>query len=215
MIGKKFDRLTVIKREPRRNKKNSYWLCKCICGNFKVVRRQHLLVGDVRSCGCLAKEISSRVHTKHGLEHTKSYRVWQGMIARCYKKTTDSYYLYGARGIVVCERWKHSIKDFYSDMGECPEEMSIERINTNGNYSPKNCKWATLEEQANNKRNTIRIENNGENLTISQWSRKVGIKHFTIRARLKLGWTFEDAITIPVNRGIKYWVHNNGNNKRL
>lgn len=214
MIGKKFGMLTVIKREQRENKKNSYWVCACDCGGRKSVRRQHLLRGDVASCGCLAAKVSSAVHKKHGIEYTKSCRVWRNMIGRCYSKNVDSYRFYGARGIRVCKRWRESIEAFYADMGECPEGMSIERIDTNGNYCPENCTWATNEEQANNKRNIALFNYKKERLSIAQLARKTGINHGTIRTRLKLGWEFQDAITVPVNRGIKYrGIKDVGNNR--
>jgi len=200
MKGQKFERLTVLKRVEKQNRKNSYWECLCDCGNKKIVRRQHLLSGNVRSCGCLAKEVSSRVHTKHGLEHTKAYRAWRGMISRCYKKTADSYYLYGGRGVTVCNRWKKSIISFYNDMGECPKNMSIERIDTNGNYCTDNCKWATIEEQANNKRNTIRIYGK----SLRHWSIKTGISRNAMYQRLRLGWNHKDIISLSPMERIKY-----------
>jgi hypothetical protein len=121
------------------------------------------------------------------------------MINRCHRPTTSGYHKYGARGIVVCERW-HTFVNFLADMGEPPEGMSIERKNNDGNYEPSNCRWATAIEQANNKTTSRFIENHGRRMTLSQWARETGIKEATIDMRLRKGWSPEKALTIPVRR---------------
>ena len=214
LVGLKFNRLTVVSRAVVQNPKNSYWNCKCDCGKFKTVRRQHLISGNVRSCGCYAKEVSSKVHTIHGLNGTRAYVVWHGMISRCYKKSADSYYLYGGRGISVCKRWRESVVNFFKDMGEPKTGMSIERIDNNGDYSPENCKWATLREQMNNKRNNVVLKHKGVSLSMAEWSRKTGIPYSAISGRIRLGWKVKDALTLPVMERVKYKsrVVTNGNN---
>ena len=127
------------------------WACICDCGNTSIVRSTNLHSGNTRSCGC----DSSRVTTEknrfrtHGMSRTRTYRIWRNMHTRCYYKNSRTYY--GNRGIIVCERW-FKFDNFLKDMGKCPENRSIDRINNDGNYEPGNCRWATATQQANNKR---------------------------------------------------------------
>jgi len=204
LIGNRYGKLVVIKRNLSITTKNSYWDCMCDCGNTKTVRGQHLKVGNVLSCGCLAPIVSSAVHSEHGLYKTRAYSIWRGMMDRCYKKSTDSYYLYGARGITVCDRWKTSVQNFYADMGEPLPRMTIDRIDSYKGYSPSNCRWATNKEQANNKRNNVRIEFNGVHKTITMWAESVGLPKTAVRARIRLGWEIKDALTFPIMERIKY-----------
>ena len=104
------------------------------------------------------------------------YRTWYGMVARCQNPKAQGYHYYGGRGITVCDRWLESFENFYADMGERPSpKHSIDRIDVDGPYSPENCRWATWEEQANNKRNTVWIEFQGERLSAAQWRKRLGV----------------------------------------
>lgn len=153
LTGAVFTRLTVIKQDI--NKKDAvFWICECYCGNTKSIIGNNLRRGKSKSCGCLNKEAI----TTHGESKTPLYSVWSCMINRCYTITAKEYKNYGARGIKVCEAWK-DYKKFKIDMQEgYGPGLSIDRIDVNGNYEKSNCKWSTLSEQLNNKRNTIRIE---------------------------------------------------------
>lgn len=116
------------------------------------------------------------------------------MKSRCLSPANSSYVDYGGRGINVCERWKRSFLDFVIDMGERPSGMSIDRIDNNGNYEPLNCRWATDEEQRNNKRTSRFVTHNGRTLTLMQWSRVFGVNQRTLAYRLNKGDSAEKAL---------------------
>mgnify|MGYP003870253599 FL=1 len=123
--------------------------CKCDCGNEVIVRSDCLKSGNTKSCGCYDKERIKETHTKHGKTDTAAYRVWAGMIDRCYNPNNQAYNYYGGRGIKVYRPWWKFSK-FYRDMGDKPKEMTLERVNNNKGYYPNNCKWATRQEQMQN-----------------------------------------------------------------
>jgi hypothetical protein len=152
--NKKFNRLTVLYDTGRRTGNgNSIWKCKCECGNYKDIRRDVLLNGNTKSCGCLSVESAKRTHTIHGKSRNGNltYKSWYSMKRRCLDEKYDNYKYYGGRGIQICERWM-KFENFLADMGERPEGMTIDRINNDGNYEPSNCKWSTKEEQNRNRR---------------------------------------------------------------
>lgn len=152
LTGNKYGRLTVIKFIERPDVNVSYWECLCDCGNKVTVKSDHLVSGKIQSCKCLHKEITSKIKTKHGMTKTRIYRIWRNMLNRCFYKNYTEFYLYGGRGITVCDRWRYSFENFLKDMGVPNDNLSIDRINVNGNYEPSNCKWSTAKEQANNRR---------------------------------------------------------------
>lgn len=195
IIGQVFGKLTVIKRNEKVKSTHVVYECVCECGETTNVRRQSLLNGSTRSCSCISREAASERLRKHGLSKTPEYVAWVDMIQRCTNPNKKSYVSYGARGIKICDRWQRSFENFYDDMGPRPQGMSIDRINNDGNYEPKNCRWTTLREQYRNQRKTRFFSYKGESKTISEWSKIFNITRHTLRMRLKNGWGVEKSLT--------------------
>ena len=197
--GQKFNKLTVLSFSHMTKKSQSYWNCICDCGKEKIIRGGCIVSGHTKSCGCFKLERS----TKHGLRSLSIYQIWKSMKQRCYNPKDANYKHYGGRGIKVSKRW-FVVENFYKDMGDRPKNKSLDRINNNGNYTYKNCRWATHIEQHNNTRSNRRITVKGKTHTIAEWGRFSKINNFTIYARLRMGWSPEKAISIKVQ---KYTIH--------
>lgn len=180
-LGDRTGRLKVIRLH---STKPVRWLCQCDCGN-QIVLKSGALYGNTQSCGCIAREATTRRNFKHGLSKSREYRSWVKAKCRCYNPKDPKYKDYGGRGISMCERWIGDFLAFMSDLGPCPPGMTIERNDVNGNYEPKNCRWATPKEQSNNKRCNRIVEINGEALTLAQWRDRTGIGQDTLAYRLK------------------------------
>lgn len=194
LTGKRFSRLVVISEADRKQGQTSRWLCKCDCGNEKIIKGNHLTSGLTKSCGCLRSEIISKRVKTHGMYGTRIYSIWANMLQRCYNQRERSYKYYGARGIKVCDKWKR-FEGFLEDMGGTYQEhLSIDRINVNGDYCSENCKWATKEEQANNTRANHLITINGETDTLANVCKKYNLNYKTVHKKLKKGIPIEKLI---------------------
>lgn len=180
LIGKRFGRLTVLEEvEPcdiKSGGKRRRFMCVCDCGNKKIIDGVHLTSGAIISCGCFMRERVIETSTTHGKTGTRLHRIWRGMKIRCSDKNSKDYKDYGAKGVIVCDEWlgKDGFQTFYdwAMANGYQDNLSIDRINPNGNYEPSNCRWADNIQQANNKRNNHYVEDNGEILTIAQLARK-------------------------------------------
>lgn len=174
IIGQKFNRCLITGYKSGSKKIPSKYLFKCDCGNFSEATGTSIKRGVVKSCGCLKKEHCGKLRRSHGKYNSSIYKTWASMIQRCANRKNHAYPNYGGRGISVCKRWE-KFDNFYADMGVCPAGYSIDRINNNGNYDPKNCRWATNLEQASNTRSNVYLEFNGKRATISEWGRGFSI----------------------------------------
>lgn len=192
-----FGNWKVLSRTEKEPYDRIYWLCVCICGKQINVLAQNLVNGRSQSCGC-QKTYKRRLHMKiQGLSVTqkREYIIWYNMMQRCYNSMHKSYHQYGGRGIFVCLQW-HEFFNFFSDMGERPgQEFSIERIDNNGHYTKKNCKWATRKEQARNTRTNHFLIFNEQIKTIAEWSEITNLSANCILYRLNSGWPIEKVLS--------------------
>lgn len=215
--GCRYGRLLVLycdRKEPTNGGKGSIYfdMCQCDCGTKKVVRRQELYTGRIKSCGCLRKELIAergRGTTKHGLSNHPLYGTYHTMISRCYSNKSTAYRYYGGRGITVCQRWRESFANFLADMGERPVGLTLDRINPDGNYEPGNVRWANLKTQQYNRSSSSNYQSHqfmweGEIKTIPELSELSGIPYNVLYRRLVCGMDIEEAMSLPPNTRLSY-----------
>lgn len=203
IAGQRFGKLVAIR--PIGSKSgHTVWLCKCDCGNEHEALSHNLMQGTVKSCGCLVRE-SNRKKAKHGMHETRLYRVWAAVKIRCYSKNHPTYKNYGARGIGMCDEWHYDFNSFYDwamangyDQNAHRYACTLDRIDTNGDYEPSNCRWVTQREQCNNTRHNIFVTINGKRQTVAQWCDELGLNRKTIYTRIYNGWEPEKALTQPI-----------------
>lgn len=205
--GDRYGMLTIIKEvEPyyyhgKLNSRN--FQCQCDCGNITITSLNRLRQGKVKSCGCLV----GTTYAKHKeLTNSRLYHIWASIKQRCYYPKAISYPNYGGRGVCMSSLWKDDFMSFYKWAIEhgYNDNLTIDRIDYNGNYEPSNCKWSTMKEQAQNKRNNIVLELNGEKHTIAEWSKITGIRAGTLQNRKYSGWSDKKTLTHPLRKHQKY-----------
>lgn len=208
LIGKKFGKLTVIKRDTNKNN-GVYWVCLCDCGNYTTVRSDSLLQGITKSCGCFQKEqvkkSCKKNFTKHGLSKSRINNIWFNIKQRCYNQNSDDYKYYGNKNIKLCSEW-HNFQNFYNwaIANGYNKSLTIDRIDVNGNYEPSNCRWVSFKVQENNRSNNRLIKHNNKIHTLSEWSKIANIKYSTLKKRIDTGWDIEKALNYPVRKKLIY-----------
>lgn len=211
--GDRYGRLTIIQEVEPRTKNNGkidrQFLCKCNCGKEITTSLSLLRTKHVSSCGCLWKRVKGNAPKPEydpniRKEHPRIYRIWNGIRERCFNPNCDNYYLYGARGVTVCDEWMYfenfcewALASGYSD------KLTIDRIDSNGNYEPSNCRWTTMLEQGNNRRNNTLLTLEGKTQTLSEWCREKDISVHVVVARIKLGWELYN-LFLPVRKKNKH-----------
>lgn len=198
LTGQRFGKLVVIKEVERNKYGHIQWLCKCDCGNTVISSTCTLRTGGRKSCGC--------IQPRYCAQNKRLYGVWCGMLSRCENPNTKSYKDYGARGIAVCSEW-HTFKNFLDwaiSSGYDPEapfgEYTLDRVDTNGNYCPENCRWVSYKQQARNNRHNHLVTIDGETMPLVAAAEKYGISINTVKMRIRNGWSDVDAVTTPSAR---------------
>jgi len=187
ITGLRFGKLLVVSFSHRVKNWQSMWNCICECGKKAIVNGRALKTGNTKSCGCL--------HTKlNGLWGSNTHVTWDTMIRRCYNPKHISYKYYGALGINVCDRWRETFINFYDDMGARPEGMTLDRIDSKGNYCKENCRWATMKQQQRNRSSNHIIEAFGKRQTIIEWAEETGLSKSNIISRLKSKWPIQEVL---------------------
>lgn len=208
-LGKKYGRLKVI--EIIKPKKGlTKWRCKCDCGNEYIGIGKYIKYGNIKSCGCIAKELQ-----ENAIVYKRIYKVWRGMINRCYNPKCESYKNYGLRGIEVCKQWRENAREFIEwaynngyDESAKRGECTIDRIDNNGDYEPNNCRWIDMKMQAKNKRRSRRIAKKyniyEKEMTLKEIEEKYKISPQLFVYRIKRGMSNEEAIKLEKKVGIRY-----------
>ena len=203
--GMKFGKLTVREIVVNGNTNQRKYLCDCECGGTKITSEDNLRRGHCRSCGCLYKGHggSKKKNIFMGSD-SKLYRTWSGIKSRCFDQNSHNYHNYGGRGITMCDEWKNDYNTFkkwalHNGYNESRgRDCSIDRIDTNGNYEPSNCRWATAKEQANNTRRNTIVEYDGKRMSLSQWADYLKMDYSSFMSRWVRGWTMEKNVNTPV-----------------
>lgn len=201
MLGERFGRLTVVGNPFKKEGNTALWYqCICDCGKEKTLPRSRLTREETKSCGCFRISATAKRMAKYdefGIKGDRLYSIWNAMVGRCYAKGNTSYERYGGRGISVCEEWKNDFLKFkeWAENSGYSDDLTIDRIDVNGNYEPSNCKWETPLKQSQNRRNTIIVQI-GDLIFygISDLARYYNMKESKIRYRYSKGLRGEDLI---------------------
>lgn len=174
LVGDRFGKLVVL-AEAKNNGKNTAWFCQCDCGKKKSgVLTYNLIAGKSKSCGCVRADKMGSLARTHGDSGTRLYQIYKGIKQRCRNKNNPAYQYYGGKGVSICEEWEQDYLEFkkWANENSYSESGTIDRIDPNGNYCPKNCRWVSIRKQQNNKLNSMFVIIDGEKLTIAEWADK-------------------------------------------
>lgn len=192
MIGYKFAKLTVIKKQDEK-----HWICECECGNKIIATNTEIKRKYIKNCGCdKTKRIVKHTH------NNRIYNIYYGMKRRCLNKENKDYKNYGAKGITICKEWQEDFLNFYNwaiNNGYA-DNLSIDRIDNNGNYEPNNCRWVTMQEQHRNYSQNRNYTINNQTRCLTEWCEIYHMKYTTVIDRLKKGATILDALTKPIDK---------------
>ena len=196
LTGETFNYYEVLGIDRKGSDGRYYYLCKCKCGKIKSIRSNALTTGNTTSCGCYRDEQVRASNSTHGDSGSAEFTIWVCMKQRCHNPTNHAYHRYGGRGITVCDRWRDSYEAFLEDMGRRPTfDAQIDRIDNEGNYEPSNCRWTDPKTNSRNRRDNVKYEYKGRNLTLAEWEECTGINRRTISARINRGCSVEEALT--------------------
>ena len=195
LAGQQFGRLKVVNSVYVKGA-GTVWVCKCECGNEIFARAGNLTRGNTKSCGCLRKRTKPISHPKPPRRGDTKLS-WELMINRCHNRKSEKWKDYGGRGITVCPQWL-DYNTFLADMGERPLGTTLDRIDNDGNYEPGNCRWATAKQQANNRRDNVRLQAFGREQTLRQWAEEYKLPVSTFAGRLQKGMEVEGALLLPL-----------------
>lgn len=198
-IGMRFGMLEVIERAENSKHGESRWVCRCDCGNTITLTQRQIKEKTKDNCGCVKRK---HFNATHGCSNTRLYNTWALMIERCERPTNRAYKYYGQRGITVCKEW-HDFLEFkaWADATKPNDDYTLDRKDNNKGYSPDNCRWVDKKTQANNRRSNVEIEYKGETHSLTEWCERIGFDYKRVHNRMyKLGWSFEKAISTPVDK---------------
>lgn len=202
LTGQRFGRLRVIEQTAERKNRRVVWKCVCDCGNECYIVSRSLISGATKSCGCFMQESRGKSRITHHKSNEKIYLTWQSMRKRCESPNNKNFTDYGGRGIKVCEEWRNDFQAFYdwAMANGYADNLTIDRIDVNGNYEPSNCRWVSRKIQSNNRRNNVYLTYKGETHTISEWGEIKNIKPSVLYQRKRKGWSVEKMLETPIGR---------------
>lgn len=189
ITNKRFGKLTAIKRTGTTSYGKAIWLCKCDCGNYKEIDGSSLRKGNTKSCGCLVAENHPRKIITNISSTKKLYKLYSAIKQRCYNKKCTNYKNYGGRGIIMSDEWLNNSQLFYNWAIESgyKEGLTIDRIDVNGNYEPSNCRWLTIQEQQQNRTNTVYVIINNKRQSLNELCKKNNVSYNLAYQRLRKG----------------------------
>lgn len=202
LIGERFGKVLVLEKTTKREHRHIVYKCICDCGNITFVSGNKLKQGNTKSCGCLKKINHYAIHHK---SNTRLYSTWSSIKKKCYCKSNKDYKYYGGRDIKICNEWRDSFQAFYdwAMNNGYQENLTIDRIDVNGNYESTNCRWVDMKTQNNNQRKNVRLTYNNKTMTISEWSEYLNLPRSTISWRKHQGYDDTECLFGKVNNGDK------------